>query len=399
VPQERREEFGGVDRVHFTAASPRGASEQTLATAIPPLTPDAPLFGQLVNQLRQMGPWVPATPARQPTSVHQIASCIFGAYQIDDGHIHLRGCTLEDRPILRLTCRLTERQQLVHCFAFPDGTPVDPDLQRRLHLDRLEPIIGKGPPRLANQVARRWRSAAERWVIQWLGPEAELLVATLIWCKFAEGKMAAVIGDQSVEVPFSGWAQLIADGHTRPPPYQCPHSGRQSRHLAATDDGRITTIDAIGVCQESGRRVIDSDLVDCSVTGRRVLSEYLAKCPVNGRHVLRTQMQVCAMCGQTVSPSTIRGGRCSGCRRLQRVSKDDPRMARVLGEHPGLDSWRRWRLSEGDAVYILVATAIWRRLLVVVDKETLDAVQLATSTRPWPGWTAIPVPQLSDHLR
>ena len=40
------------------------------------------------------------------------------------------------------------------------------------------------------------------------------------------------------------------------------------------------------------------------------------------------------------------GGRCSACRSLAPVRKDDPRMARLLDEHPLLDRWPRWRIAE-----------------------------------------------------
>ncbi len=93
------------------------------------------------------------------------------------------------------------------------------------------------------------------------------------------------------------------------------------------------------------------------------------------------------MCRQRVSPATVRSGKCSACRGVKPVSKTDPRMARILDEHPGLDRWGRWRMAETETVYVLVATAFVRRLLVVIDRESLEPARLATGTRLGANWS------------
>ena len=74
-------------------------------------------------------------------------------------------------------------------------------------------------------------------------------------------------------------------------------------------------------------------------------------------------------------------------------------MARILHEHPALDRWRRWRMSETSRVYVLVATGWLKRLLVVVDKETLELRHMATGSRLSHRWTAIEPTQFAYVLR
>ncbi len=81
------------------------------------------------------------------------------------------------------------------------------------------------------------------------------------------------------------------------------------------------------------------------------------------------------------------GGACEACRGLAKVSKDDPRLVWIITEHPGLDRWNRWQLAETRASYIAQASGLWKRLLIVVDKETLAARRLATSDRMSKTWT------------
>jgi hypothetical protein len=64
-------------------------------------------------------------------------------------------------------------------------------------------------------------------------------------------------------------------------------------------------------------------------------------------------------------------------------------MARLLDEHPPLDRWRNWRISETATVYILTASGWFNRLLVVVDKDSLELKCLATGSRLRVGWSVV----------
>ena len=72
-------------------------------------------------------------------------------------------------------------------------------------------------------------------------------------------------------------------------------------------------------------------------------------------------------------------------------------MVRVYAEYPGLDRWRRWQIAETATVYILVASGLFKWLLVVMAKESLDLLQLATRIRFFSGWTAVD-PALYDEV-
>ena len=81
------------------------------------------------------------------------------------------------------------------------------------------------------------------------------------------------------------------------------------------------------------------------------------------------------------------------------VKKADPRMARLLHEHPALDRWRRWQMSETSRVYVVVATGWLRRLLVVVDKETLELRHMAVGSRLSHRWAEVEQAQFVYVLR
>jgi hypothetical protein len=71
---------------------------------------------------------------------------------------------------------------------------------------------------------------------------------------------------------------------------------------------------------------------------------------------------------------------------MSKVTKDDPRLVWIFGEHPGLDRWSRWQLGETATVYIAQAAGFMKRLLVVVDKETLAVHRVASMPRLGSAW-------------
>jgi hypothetical protein len=215
----------------------------------------------------------------------------------------------------------------------------------------------------------------------------------VLWCKYAQGRLCFTIGGSRVQLPFSGWAQTL-----QAPPFVCPATGARSYHIAATDDGRITVAIQIAACEITGKRVLNDELVTCAATGQRVLSERTENCPVTGEPVLRDVMEFCTCCGQQVNPAVLADGICQACREMAEVSKDDPRIARVLGEHPGLDSYRTWKLSETATTYVVCAGGWIRQLLAVVDKQSLEVRHLARRHRLLNDWTPVPEPQWREIL-
>ncbi len=349
-------------------------------------------FGNwLVKRLRAAGPAVHVRPGDQPTAVNDVAARLFAAYRVEGGQIHLGGCQLTDLAFLRLSFAANEggRACVRHVFVAHDGTTVPDKLANDLGLLEVEPIH-KFPPRIDDAALDALIAAGRRIAAKSSSsrdPSAttvEPLALAMVWVKHASGKLQFTVGETTVEAPFSGWARLI-----EAPPYVAEHSGASSFHLAATDDGRIDAFDQVASCEHSGRRVLAAELVACCVTGKRVLEEFTELCPVSGNHALIEQFGCCTVCRQRVSKVVLDGDICSACRKLSQLKKDDPRLVWILGEHPGLDRWSRWRLAETADVYIAQAERLLKRLLVVVDKETLSVQHLATSGRFSTSWAPI----------
>jgi len=74
-------------------------------------------------------------------------------------------------------------------------------------------------------------------------------------------------------------------------------------------------------------------------------------------------------------------------------------MARLLDVHPALDHWRSWKLTETASIYVAVAGKLMRRLLVVVDKESLQPLRIATGSRLIPGWKDVPADHWDEVVR
>jgi hypothetical protein len=224
----------------------------------------SPLVQWLLGELQSGTRLIHAAAAHQPLSVHELAEHLFAQYKVDQGHMHLAGCSLEDRPFLRLSYLQPQPKngaaQLVHCFGTSDGELMDAALSETLDLDDLVPVAGRAP-RIDSDVVRRWTDLTrQQYEAQQSDKNRSLVAITLVWCKYVEGKLTFSIGQRTAEVPFSGWGRLFADRRSLPPPYRCPLSGKASYHLGATDDGRITVAEAIATCYESSRRVLADEL-------------------------------------------------------------------------------------------------------------------------------------------
>ncbi len=337
-------------------------------------------------------PLMHVAPVGQPNSVRQLTERLFPAYIVDGGKVHLAGCAVQDRLFLRLTFGHGDAMQTRYLDS--EGNPVPEDVLD--HLGLRETTRLEQPPALADAEVRRLAEIGARRAAEALGlatacPEADV---TAVWCKYVEGKLQFSVGDFAADLPFAGWARTLS-----PPPYVCPHTGRETFHVAVTDDGRFLAADAVAACAVTGRRLAADELVVCSFTGRRVAPDQVERCPLSGQPVLRTEIVACEWCRQRVSPATLDRGVCTACRQARPVSKADPRMARLLIEHPTLDRWRKWRLSETETVYVLTAAGLVKRLLVVVDKESLEIRVLATGSRLTRGWRQIEPQQYQFVLR
>jgi len=345
----------------------------------------------LRERLRAGEPTLHVRPREQPVAVRDLSDRLLSAYRVDGGQVHLAGCQLTDYSFLRLSFAAADngRPNLRHVFVAHDGSSVSNHLVENLCLDQLDRIENQRPridaATLTTLIAAGHHAAAKTSTLR--NPAAtvvEPVLLSVIWVKHASGQLQFTIGDSSCVLPFSGWAKLI-----QAQPFVAEQSGASTFHLAATDDGRIDAYHEIATCDRSGRRVLREDLVICSVTGKNVLAEFTRICPVSGRPALDTEFTSCSVCRQPVSKAVLDAAGCGACRGLVRVKKDDPRIVWICGEHPGLDRWSTWRLAETQHVYIAQASSWLKRLLVVVDKETLAVRHLATAGRLAAGWTHV----------
>ncbi|MCA9144953.1 MAG: hypothetical protein KDB05_19295 [Planctomycetales bacterium] len=385
VPESLRDKLGceATLRLDLSGAN---AADSDFA-----VTPDSQFFRSLIKELVTRFGVARAVPASQPESVREVSQRLFNAYTVEGGSVHLGGCTLEDRAILRVTylekCDTADDTgRLSHHFIDLTGESISAELVNRLGLTELVPPTRS--IRVTDDQSNRWQSVGEA-ALDRLHPDSnvESLLTTVVWCKYTEGKLSFVIGDATASIAFSGWAQLFVDGTEKPPALTCPSHLQGSHHLAATDDGQIVPVEAIAICSESGKRVLTRELESCHVTMTKALPEFFATCPASGDRVLRRTLVACATCQQLVSPTSCESLRCRGCRSLAKVSKDDPRMARLLGEYPKLDNWPRWKLAETTAAYVVVASSLTKRLLIVVDKHDLGVLRLAKGSQFTNKWT------------
>jgi hypothetical protein len=200
----------------------------------------------------------------------------------------------------------------------------------------------------------------------------EPLATTIVWAKHVNGKLQFTIGEATADLPFGGWARKLTA-----PPFRAPASPTESFRVAATDDGQIVAAEDISTCAKSRRRVLRSDLVTCSVSGKRILAQFTDLCPVSGKPTLREEFATCRVCRQEVSRIALHGACCQACRSLAPVGSDDPRLVWLLGEYPSLDRFRRWSLSESATIYVVQASRLLKRYLLVVEKETTEVLRFA----------------------
>lgn len=377
LPESARGDFDGLEHIYVSTGSPPPKKIEAAET-LDAIQPQDRIWTWLVDRVNSLGSASHAQPKFQTRSVHSVTDRIFSAYEVEGGNVRLAGCTLEDRPVFWLLMPHDESGVAgwTEAFLHEDGRPLDLQEIGSLGLD--EPIAYRTPPKHTTAtILKQMDSAMAASGLN----GSELLAMVVVWCKFAEGKLRFQIGQHSAYLAFSGWASTLAA-----PPFRCPHTGASSFHVAATDDGRITVQDELGECEFSRQKALRTELITCAVTGQHVLGEFVERCPVTGEYVLSEQMATCSMCLERVSPHAISRRKCAACRRLSQLSHDDPRNEKLRAELPVMDSWRGWSISETERVYILHASNWRRQLLIVVDKESLKPIRVATRSRISPTW-------------
>ena len=138
------------------------------------------------------------------------------------------------------------------------------------------------------------------------------------------------------------------------------------------------------------------ELVRCSVTGQLVSSALAVRCPASGQTLREDRLVTCPFCRQAVSPLAVDRTRCSGCRQLTGIPRDDQRIQRVLRRHPRLSGWQWLCLAETGKVYVVTASGFVQRRLLVLDKEDLTVRHAARGHRFSRKWTDVQSGEGSD---
>ena len=367
----------------------------------PPANPQAAL-GRARRQIEQRGGWLPAAPDAPPLSAGQVAAGLFPQYGVENGQMRLSGCLLEDHPLLRFSFLRNadgdnDSPRVVHHYTAVDGRELPAAWLQGLKLDRLQAGSPQRFPRLDAADAHGWLENGRRSLAH--NQADELLLAAIVWCKYAEGKLLFEIGEQQIKLPFRGWARLLADGVLAAPFYDCRLSDTRSRKLAVDDRGRIVAAEALAECQESQRRVLQTELQTCSVSGRRALSEFFTPCPILHEDLLERLLVECSLCGERVSPLAIRQSECLACLSLTAVPMSHPRVGELLEHCPALRKWGRWKLAETRTAAIFTAAYWTRQLLLVVERETWSVRKLAQGWRFSSHWSPVSVLQWDAYLR
>jgi hypothetical protein len=391
LPEADRAAFGGQQRLRLPVAGNPAAGQESIHWD--------DRFGRWLRERIARSGVLHARPRTQPMTVSEIAGDLFPAYRVDNGQMHLAGCQLSDHPFLRLSFASNEPGDAIrHVFVAPDGSTVADELVGKLGLDALTPIT-KAPPRIELPRLESLQAAGRRIAVKQSTSRDPMAVAVdpiavaVLWVRHADGRMQFTIGKATASLAFSSWTRLL-----EAQPFVAKHTAAKTFHLAATDDGRIDAADHVAACQQSGRRVLKHELVVCSVSGKQVLADFTERCPVSGLPALRGEFATCTTCKQRVSKSVLEEGVCAACRSMAKVSKDDPRLAWVLGEHPGLDRWNNWKLAETSTVYVLSAAGVLNRLLAVIDKETLTVHRLASANRFSSNWVDLSPAEQAETL-
>lgn len=361
VPEEDRAALGGAERYAVPLESGGDVFEE-----------HAEFFDWLRSKFSTSDGAVNARPVGQPAAVNDIAPSLFHAYQIEGGQVHLGGCRLTDLPFLRLSYLAPDGATLRHVFVSEDGSTVNDQLVGELGLSEVELLSHEPTPRVNPTMLDSLRSSGQRIAAKSTShrdPSAAAVppkLATLVWVKRVEGHLEFTVGEESASHSFEGWARTL-----KAEPFVGPFSGLSGFQLAATDEGQIDVAEGIGRCEHSGQRFLASELVRCSPNNQLVHRSYTRRCPVTGESCLEEAFEVCVTCGEEVGAPSLEGGECLACRTVAAISKDDPRVVWILGEHPSLDAWKRWRMSETEDVYIIRLASVLKSLLLVVEKDTL----------------------------
>lgn len=316
----------------------------------------------------EQGGLVYAQPDRQPSRVHELTQAILAPYAAEGGRVQLGGCTLDWK---LAWLRVGDAADAAH---------------HRSNSIELQWLDASGAPLEDPPDAKQLTRMASPPEASTAPPPIEALLLLPVWRCWVHGRVVAEIDEQSINVDVEGWGRELIDDAFEAPRFDIG-CGVPSHRVVLDEDGDIGPDTAIVACTESGRRLLCSKMQRCGASDEWVLPRFAQNCPVTGMSVRTSKLQSCNMCQQPVAPQALNSGRCEVCHKLVPTTKEDARLARILGEFPRLDEWGSWRVGESRDYWVLTAGRFLRRLLIVVRKEPLELLRAATGVRWLPGWS------------
>ncbi len=339
------------------------------------------------------GPKLPfrsAFPAEQPDSVHELTDALYAPFRLQNGSIHLSGCSIDSIPIVETSD---------HKYCLLNGEILSDRFAKSLGVQNIVesseiPLVRNN----AEQIASIRLELEKLADIQKLQTDSDNLV-TLIWCHHVKGQVAVEFGDSTAYIAFSLWGKRLIDGLEQCPPYHCELTGSDSYRLGCDDDGTITDIESIRTCPESGRRLIINKFGKCQITNTLVDPAFLFQCPVSRRTILKRLAKQCRRCQQDVDPAAMRRRQCKACRDIKRVSPTDPRSQRIVEAFPKLAENRRWKMGEQSDFLIIEVQDVARSWTILVDHQTLKPALVVGRTGWFGPWKLAEASDWPDYVK
>lgn len=317
-------------------------------------------------------------------TIQSISEVIYPLFDIEGGTLKMAGCSIEESPILRIDTSLSATP-----LFFAETGTLDCDLAKSLKLDCATAI--ENEPEWLKSPNKRDQldtllSAARSFVVE---ENIEPRRLSVVWCKHVDGKLAIEIGNETRFVKFSGWLQRLVDGLEKCPPYFCELTGKSSYSISTDDDGTISVAAAIGTCDISGKRLVETKMGTCSATGRLVDLEKLWACPITHELLLEEEAVRCNSCNQKVSPAAVAKGRCQVCRQVVAADESDPAVDLVISKHDRLKYVRNFKTASCLGFTVVVCRLKMTRYLFVIDNDRNDIVECRKSSLFGLSWNSI----------
>ncbi len=322
-------------------------------------------------------------PAEQPKSLADIANRLFAPYTIENGTVKVAGCTLEDRPIFKVD---------------HDGEKFFDESLNRIDEDFVKTLVNEStnqPSPPTSLSPNRATTLIEMFVKESHQRQSNFTIMAVYWCKWISGKLIATIGEVGVEIPFSGWANRLANGPDRMPPYRCELTNATGYRLMESDDHEISVAEGLDHCSVSNRFVTKDKLFYSDVSELPALIKFARECSVSGDRCIENEIVTCRRCEQPISTKTQWVNSCLGCGQLIRLEiadefsdlNQDPTLSgqaieKLFAEYPRLQRFKKRYVNWTKHRNYFEFVGVLKKYLFVQDVST-GKILLAKNAFRW----------------